>query len=67
MIIKHLFNHHGEEVGKAYVHRKNSTVDVKYDEDKIHYANTTLEFHEFDDYLERMDVSTEENKQMGLF
>lgn len=67
MIIKELFNHHGEFVGKAYMHRKNSTVDIKYDENKIHYGNVTINFNEFENYLDRMDVSTEENQQMGLF
>ena len=66
MIIKHLFNHHNEPVGKAYVHKRNATVDIKYNADKIHYANVKLDFEEFDGYLDRMDLSTGENEQMEL-
>ena len=66
MIIKHLYNHHNEPVGKAYVHKRNATVDIKYNADKIHYANVTIDFKELDDYLDRMDLSTGENEQMEL-
>ena len=54
-----LYNHHRKPVGKATWNKRNSTVSVSYN-DEIHYSDTTLDFDEFDDYIARMDVKTEE-------
>ena len=54
-----LYNHHRKPVGTATWHKRNSTVEIVYS-DEIHYADTTLDFDEFDDYIARMDIKTEE-------
>ena len=54
-----LYNHHRKPVGTATCNKRNATVDIVYN-DEIHYSDTTLDFDEFDDYIARMDVRTEE-------
>ena len=54
-----LFNHHRKPVGTATWNKRNATVEIAYS-DEIHYADTIIDFDEFDDYIARMDVRTEE-------
>ena len=54
-----LYNHHRKPVGTATWNKRNATVSIAYSDD-IHYSDTTLDFDEFDDYIARMDVRTEE-------
>ena len=44
-----LFNHHRKPIGAATWNKRNSTVNVSYD-NEIHYPDTTLQFDEFDEY-----------------
>ena len=54
-----LFNHHRKLIGTATWNKRNATVSIAYN-DEIHYADTIIDFDEFDDYIARMDVKTEE-------
>ena len=62
-----LYNHHRKPVGTATWNKRNSTVEIVYS-DEIHYADTTLDFDEFDDYIARMGVIDErEMNQLRFF
>lgn len=64
-----LYNHHKQPVGTATWNKRNSTINIAYSDD-IHYADTILEFEEFDHYIKRMDLRTEEmmnDLQINLF
>lgn len=62
-----LYNHHRKPVGTAVFNKKNATIDVNYNE-SIHYANTTIDFDEYDDYKRRLDLKDEnELGQLELF
>ena len=54
-----LYNHHRKPVGTATWNKRNATVSIAYSDD-IHYSDTTLDFGEFNDYIARMDIKTEE-------
>lgn len=53
-----LFNHHRKPIGTATWNKRNSTVSVVFS-DEIHFADTKLEFDEFEDYKRRMGVIDE--------
>lgn len=53
-----LFNHHRKPIGTVTWNKRNSTVSVSYD-NEIHFADTTLQFDEFDEYKRRMGVIDE--------
>ena len=53
-----LFNHHRKPIGTATWNKRNSTVSVVFS-DEIHFADTTLQFDEFDEYKRRMGVIDE--------
>ena len=53
-----IFNHNRKPIGLATWNKRNSTVSVSYD-NEIHFADTTLQFDEFDDYKRRMGVIDE--------
>ena len=53
-----LFNHHRKPIGTATWNKRNSTVNVAYS-NKIHFADTTLQFDEFDEYKRRMGIIDE--------
>ena len=62
-----LFNHHRKPIGTATWNKRNATVSIAYS-DEIHYADTTLDFDEFDDYIARMGVIDErEMNQLRFF
>ena len=53
-----LLNHHRKPIGSATWNKRNSTVSVSYN-NEIHFADTTLQFDEFDEYKRRMGVIDE--------
>lgn len=65
-MIQHLFNHRKQHIGDAHFIKHNGTVEITYN-NKIHYADVTIDFEEFESYLERMDLQTAEGEQIGLF
>lgn len=65
--ILELFNHHCEVVGTATLHKKNATVDIKFNEN-VHYGNDTVDFDEYDNFKRTFNLKDEnELGQLELF
>ena len=63
MIIKHLYKN-DTHVANAFLHKRNATVDIKYLDD-TQGADTTIEFHELEDYKQRFELLAEDERGQG--
>ena len=63
MIIKHLYKN-DTHVANAFLHKRNATVDIKWLDD-TQGADTTIEFHELEDYKHRFELLAEDERGQG--